>query len=195
MYQTDYCSTALFETPEDQARGLPQLNQQYLQTGPGRFDGRLQHYQLDKDTFVYRERLNVPVLQEGWMNKGWRTFAIPMHTAGGTTLQGRALDAAAMIGHLPAGRGFQGQTTGTSDHIGIVLCDSVFEIYADYLGGSRSLPWRDQHLLEISRLALRRASHGIGDCVRGAKRIPWRCATTRRAMPCATTCSSTCSVS
>ncbi|CAG2152277.1 helix-turn-helix domain-containing protein [Cupriavidus numazuensis] len=172
MYQTDYCSSALFDTPEGQARGIPQLNQQYLQTGPGRFDGQIQHFRLDKDALVYRERLNVPVLQEGAVDRAWRTFAIPMIFSGSTTVQGRQLDASAMIGHLPGGCDFQAQTTGLSDHIGIVLCDSVFEIYADYLGGSRSLPWRHQHLIEISRAALQRAAQGIGSSVSVAQGNP-----------------------
>lgn len=172
MYENEHCTTVLFNTPEDQARAVPQLDQDYFQTGPGCFHGSVQQFHLGGDAFAYRERLNVPVLQEGATKKGWRLFAIPMLATSTSTLAGRAIDARAMIGHLAGGREFLGQTAGTSDHIGIVLCDSLFEVYADYLGGSRSLSWSGQHLLEIRQLALRRASQGIGQCIRAAEENP-----------------------
>lgn len=148
-----------FHSPEDHALGLPQLNQQYLQTGPGRYDGYLQQFTLDDDVFVYRERLNVPTLQEGWVRKGCRMFGIPLPLESRTTFYGRAIGAS--IAHLSGGGEFSVQSSGPSEHVGIVLGESIFATSAEYLGGIGSLPWTDHRLLDVNPFARQRAAGGI----------------------------------
>jgi AraC family ethanolamine operon transcriptional activator len=163
MLNTRHVSVGHFDDPDDHARALRQLNQQYLQTGPGRFAGLLQQFSLDDGVHLYRERLNVPLLQEGALPSGRRMFGISRSLQGSTTVQGRKVGRA--IAHLHGGQGFMAQTTGASEYLGILIDDRTFEDYADYLGGMASLSWRTQPLLEVNRAALRRASASIWRCV------------------------------
>lgn len=163
MSHTELCHVESFRNPEDHALGLPQLNQQYLQTGPGRYEGQLQQYRLDDDVFVYHERLNVPALQEGWIRRGCRMFGIPLPAESRTTLYGRSIGAS--VGHLAGGREFSAQSAGPSEHVGIVLGDSIFARYADFLGGMASLAWADEPLLKVGLPARQRASAGIMECL------------------------------
>ncbi|WP_193752503.1 helix-turn-helix domain-containing protein [Cupriavidus sp. IDO] len=137
-----------------------------MQTGPGQFDGLLQMFALDTDVCLYRERVNVPLLQQGSMKKGWRTFGIPLRAYSTGTLQGRAVGAT--IGHLSATRDFVAQSAGPSDHAGIVVGDNTFVDYADYLGGIDSLSWQDHSLLETSQHARELAAAGIRQALTAA---------------------------
>jgi len=159
MSDIPHCHAESFRSPEEHALGLPQLNQQYLQTGPGRYDGYLQQFRLDDEVFVYRERLNVPILQEGWVKKGCRMFGIPVPLESRTTLYGRAIGAS--IGHLASGGEFSTQSSGPSEHVGIVLGESTFATCAEYLGGIASLHWTDHRLLEVSPQARQHVAAGI----------------------------------
>lgn len=123
-------------------------------------------YALDTDVRLYRERVNVPLLELGTMKKGWRTFGIPLRMHSSGTFQGRAIGST--IGHLSALRDFVAQSAGPSDHAGIILGDSTFVRYADYLGGIDALCWQDHSLLETSRLARARAATGIEEALTSA---------------------------
>lgn len=170
MAHSELCQVTSFESPEDHALGLPQLHQLYLQTGPGRYAGCLQTISLDSNVFVYREQLNVPIHQTGWMAKGRRMFGIPLISGGNSTVYGRAVEHT--IAHLAGGREFEAQSGGATEHVGIVLNDSTFERYADYLGGACTLPWTDQLLLEADASARRRAASGILDCLVAGRNNP-----------------------
>lgn len=163
MTDISLCHAESFQSPEDHALGLPQLNQQYLQTGPGRYDGYLQQFRLDDEVFVYRERLNVPTLQEGWVKKGCRMFGIPLVLDSRTTLYGRVIGAS--IGHLASGGEFSAQSSGPSEHVGILVGESFFTICAEYLGGISSLPWTNRRLLEVDPPARQRAAVSILRCL------------------------------
>ncbi|QYY33542.1 helix-turn-helix domain-containing protein (plasmid) [Cupriavidus pinatubonensis] len=170
MSHAVHCHVESFGNPEDHALGLPQLNQQYLQTGPGRYEGQLQQFRLDDDVFVYHERLNVPTLQEGCVRRGCRMFGIPLPADSRTTLYGRSIGTS--VGHIAGGREFSAQSSGPSEHVGIVLGDSIFAMYADYLGGMASLAWADEQLLKVGLPARQRASAGIVEslCTAGENR-------------------------
>jgi len=49
-------SASSFTNPDDHARGIAHFNQQYLQTGPGRFEGFVQTFSLDPGVVAYRSR-------------------------------------------------------------------------------------------------------------------------------------------
>jgi AraC family ethanolamine operon transcriptional activator len=167
MLYTEYCNVASYENADDHALGLAYLDQQYLQTGPGRFDGLLQQFMLEDGVHVYRERVNVPTLQEGAMSPGWRLFGISLLPERNATLQGRAVGCT--IGHIAGGQGFVAQTASPSDYVGVVVGDETFAGCADYLGGLDMLPWTSQPLLEVSHAALRTAVIGVYDCLQAAE--------------------------
>lgn len=169
MFNAGHCHASSTTDPDDHARGLPEFHQRYLQTGPGRFEGTLQRFDLAGDVVVYREQVNVPTAQEGWLAKGWRTFGISMSESS-STLQGRAVGAT--IGHLQGGGDWAVQTAGPTDHVGIVIRDETFAQYAEYLGGVDGMSWASLPLLETSQPAREHASAGIGNCLLAAADNP-----------------------
>ncbi|CAJ95212.1 Transcriptional regulator, AraC-family [Cupriavidus necator] len=161
-----HCGVQSFASPEDHRLGLPELNKRYLQTGPGRYAGHLQQVRPDADLLVYRERLDVPILREGWTRKGLRMFAIALPVESRATFHGRAVGAA--VAHLAGGREYSVQSPGPSEHLGIVLADSTFSIHADYLGGVPRLAWTGEPLLEAPAAARERLASRILCCLLGA---------------------------
>ncbi|AQV94424.1 hypothetical protein BJN34_11050 [Cupriavidus necator] len=160
---TEYFRFAHFDNPEDHARGLDQVEQRYLQTGPGRFSGLLQQCSMGEGVSLYRERINVPLLQQGRTPADARTFVIPLVLERSATVLGRAVGTT--VAHMLGGQEFVAQSATESDYAGIAIENETFASYADYLGGLDSLGWGTQPLLEAGGAALRRASFWLKSCL------------------------------
>lgn len=170
MSATAYCRIARFEDPDDHARQLPGVDQQYRQIGPGRFAGTLGQFDCGEGVFVYREQMNVPLLQEGRILAGSRTLGIALDVDRVSTFQGQPTGDA--IANLSGGQGFESHNRGVSDYAGVAMRDDVFAEYAEYLGGERALDWTRFALVPVGGMALRRTARQLRECLEAAGSNP-----------------------
>ncbi|MGH8786952.1 MAG: helix-turn-helix domain-containing protein [Cupriavidus necator] len=166
MTAQDYFRVAHFENPDDHARAMPQFNQRYCQTGPGRFAGTVHQFAQSGGVNICREQSNVPLLQEGSSRSGERTFGVPLNLRRNATYQGTAMTDT--IGLLSGGQDFELHSAGAADYVMVMVDDEAFAGYAEYLGGLDALQWLSQRTLHVRHAALQRASGEVGACVEEA---------------------------
>ncbi|TPQ25245.1 hypothetical protein C2U69_35690 [Cupriavidus pinatubonensis] len=157
----EFCRVARFEDPDDHARELPQFDQQYCQTGPGRFTGEVHFFPESGGVHLCREQINVPLVQKGIMHTGKRLFGVPCSLGQDMTYQGAA--GSNSIGQLAGGAAFELHNGGPVDYLMVSVDDEAFAGYAEYLGGLESVGWLSQSNLRVTPALLSRTV-GELDC-------------------------------
>ncbi len=166
MRTQDSCRVERFEDPADHAREFAGFDQQYCQTGPGRFAGTLHVFPEAGGVRICREQLNVPMMQRGALCVGGHIFGVPLDAARVGTFQGMAVSDT--LAHLRGGDGFEVHSSGACDHVLVSVDDDAFAGYAEYLGGLDTLDWVRGNMLTVGHDALVRVSAEVGACVEAA---------------------------